>query len=254
MAGTVDTATLVERMVGRVIPPRSRVHRSFGATALDVQGLCTAQVRDISFCVRAGEIVGVAGLLGAGSSEILEAIAGLSPTTAGSISHLRPMAFVPEDRGAKGLVPQFDVRANIFLPASTTLLRHQRERRAAAGWIQRLQIRARSVDAPITSLSGGNQQKVLLARALRRAPKLLLLDEPTAGVDIGAKAQIHDSIVKLADGGTAIVMVSSDMPELLSLCDRVIALRAGSSVRIFDAVATGEAELAACITGADAEG
>jgi len=246
----VDTATLVEQMVGRVIPPNRQGRRVQDTIGLTIRGLFVGPVRDLSLSVLVGEIVGLAGLLGAGRSEVLETVAGLTRATAGYITLLKPLAFVAEDRGRKGVVPQLDVRSNIFLPAAPTLLRHRQERREAEEWVQRLPIQAESVDAPITSLSGGNQQKVLLARALRQSPKLLLLDEPTAGVDVGAKAQIHQIIAKVAFDGTAVLIASSDLPELLSLCDRIIALRDGRAVGSFEAAATNEAEIAACITGA----
>ena len=246
----INTSTLVEQMVGRAIPPRARDHRQLGDSVLDVRGLMVAQVRDFCVTVAGGEIVGLAGLLGAGRSEAIEAIAGIAKPEAGQITHAPPLAFVPEDRGRKGLVAQLDVRSNIFLPAAAWRLRHADERRQAAGWIERLRIRGAAADAPITSLSGGNQQKVLLARALRQAPRLLLLDEPTAGIDVGAKAEIHQLIVELAQQGAGILLASSDMPELLSLCDRIVALRGGRAVATFDAAETNEAALAASITGA----
>lgn len=250
-AGEVPAATLVEQMVGRAIPEHRHLRRILPETSLTLRGLCVGHVQDVTLSVQAGEIVGLAGLLGAGRSEVLEAIAGIVQASRGYISHVRPLALVAEDRSRKGLVPQFDVRRNLFLPAPSTWLWHQEERRQAAGWIQRLPILAPDVDAPIATLSGGNQQKVLLARALRQSPKVLLLDEPTAGIDVGAKAQIHDVIGKLAFEGTAVLLASSDLPELLTLCDRILALRNGRVVGSFEATSTSEAQLAACITGAN---
>ena len=141
-------------------------------------------------------------------------------------------------------------RENLFLPADGMQLHPARERRAAREWIDTLRIRAESCDAAIESLSGGNQQKLLLARALRRQPRLLLLDEPTAGVDVGTKAEIHDVIRRLARAGTAIMLASSDLPELLLLCDRIVAMRGGECVGEMPAAEATEPQLARLITGA----
>jgi len=226
-AGAVDSATLVRRMVGRDLAPHRLSARAAGETVLRSEALSSAHVEDATIEVHRGEIVGLAGLVGAGRSELLEAIAGVRPHRAGSVWCAAAPAFVPEDRNRHGLIPTFCLRENLFLPAEAWRLDLGRERQQAAQWIENLGIRARGAETPIGSLSGGNQQKLLLARALRREPALLLLDEPTAGVDVGAKAEIHDLIRRLAESGTAILLASSDLPELLALCDRIIALRGG---------------------------
>src|SRR5262249_26171147 len=159
-----------------------------------------------------------------GRSEILEAIAGVRRLQSGSIERSGACAFVPEDRGSKGLIATLGLRENIFLPAPGWWIRGRREHCDARDWMQRLGIRARGPDASIPSLSGGNQQKLLLARALHHEPTLLLLDEPTADIDVGAKAEIHDLMCALAERGAAILFASSDLPELLALCDRIVAL------------------------------
>jgi ABC-type sugar transport system ATPase subunit len=247
----VSEALLVERLVGRPVVPSCRGARGRGEPALRLHDVATGPVRDFSLTVRYGEIVGLAGLVGAGRSEVLEAAAGLRPVTTGHIERTETPRLMPEDRATKGLVPTLDLRENLFLPAANWWLRPARERMAAREWVERLGIRASSVDAPIDSLSGGNQQKLLLARALRHQSKLLLLDEPTAGIDVGAKADIHTFIQQLADGDTAVLLASSDLPELLHLCDRVVALRNGQNVGVGPARFTTEARLAALITGAE---
>jgi ABC-type sugar transport system ATPase subunit len=248
--GDVDIGTLVRRMVGRALLTPRHSHRTPGATLLRLDGLATAHVRGLSLSVRRGEVVGLAGLVGAGRSEVLEAIAGLRPLRAGRIDCHLPPVFVPEDRNSKGLVAALRLRENLFLPSGTWLLRRRSERRATRQWIDRLAIRCGGPEAAIDSLSGGNQQKLLLARALRHRPQLLLLDEPTAGVDVGAKAEIHDLIAELAASGAAILLTSSDLPELLALCDQVVALRAGAAVGTLAASDASEPRLAALITGA----
>ena len=246
----VDVAALVRRMVGRDVQRHWNAERSPGDVLLRLDDVATAHVRGLSLSVRRGEVMGLAGLVGAGRSEILEAIAGLRPVHGGRVDCAAPPVFVPEDRGSKGLVSTLRLRENLFLPADGWLLRHARERRDARAWIERLGIRASGTEAAIDALSGGNQQKLLLARALRHAPQLLLLDEPTASVDVGAKAEIHDLIAQLAARGTAVLLASSDLPELLGLCDRIVALRGGATVGTLAVADASEQRLAALITGA----
>ncbi len=245
----VDTSMLVRRMVGRDIPEHTSTGRTLVDAVLRVSDLATVHVRHLSFTVGGGEIVGLAGLVGAGRSEVLEAIAGLRALRAGRVECNERPVFVPEDRATKGLVSTLGLRDNLFLPADTWLLRSRHERRQAAHWIRTVRLRTTGTEAAIDSLSGGNQQKLLLARALRQRPKLLLLDEPTAGVDVGVKAEIHALIRRLADTGTAVLLASSELPELLLLCDRIVALRAGESVGTLSAADASEARVAALITG-----
>ena len=245
----VDTTTLVRRMVGRDIPEHTGTGRTIGDAVLRLSDVATAHVRHLSFAVGGGEIVGLAGLVGAGRSEVLEAIAGLRPLRAGRVECNERPVFVPEDRATKGLIPTLGLRDNLFLPADTWLLRRRHERSEAAHWIRTVRLRTTGTEAAIDSLSGGNQQKLLLARALRHRPRLLLLDEPTAGVDVGVKAEIHALIRRLADTGTAVLLASSELPELLFLCDRIVALRAGESVGTLAVADASEARVAALITG-----
>ena len=248
----VDVGMLVQRMVGRDLLTQHRPDRTPGSVALRLDDFATAHVRRLSLSVRHGEVVGLAGLVGAGRSEILEAIAGLRPVRAGHAACSAAPVFVPEDRMSKGLVPTLCLRENVFLPARNWFLRQANERRAVQHWIDRLAIRCTGTEVAIDSLSGGNQQKLLLARALRHRPRLLLLDEPTAGVDVGAKAEIHHLIAELAAAGAAILLTSSDLPELLALCDQIVALREGVAVSVLSAAEASEQRLAELITGAAA--
>ena len=204
-------------------------------------------MRDVSFDVHAGEVVGVAGLLGAGRTELLEAIFGASPfQPSGTIRLDRipvrfthpddaitaGIAMVTEDRKTLGLFDQMTVTENITirrLPELTIgpITDPRAERRAVAWSIKELAIKTAGGDVPVTSLSGGNQQKCILARWLLIEPKVLLLDEPTRGIDVGAKAEIYSLIRKLASGGRAIIMTSSELPELLAVSDRIIVLCEG---------------------------
>jgi rhamnose transport system ATP-binding protein len=249
----VDIPILVRRMVGRDVQTRPPAARIFGGAVLRVNGLNVAHTEDITFNVLAGEIVGLAGLVGAGRSEILEAIAGLRPLRAGTVESTAAPVLLPEDRGAKGLVAAFCLRENLFLPSPSWWLGGAAERQAARLWVHDLRIRASGVEATLDSLSGGNQQKLLLARTLRHGSPILLLDEPTAGVDIGAKAEIHRVIRRQAEDGAAVLVSSSDLPELLQLCDRIIALRLGRIVGSVTRAEATQGRVGAMITGGHEE-
>ncbi len=239
---------MVQVMVNRPIDaffPKAEV--APGPVLLEVAGLASGgRFRDVSFAVRAGEIYGLAGLVGAGRTEVLKTIFGALPLTAGAVriggrDH-RPrsprrslgagVVLTPEDRKAEGLVLPFSIRNNLRM---STLPRLSRfgivSRRAVARLadrsIRRLRIRARSPGQEVRRLSGGNQQKVVLARALSVAPKVFMLDEPTRGVDVGAKVEVYTLIGELAAAGAAVLIASSDLLELLGLCDRIGVMRAG---------------------------
>lgn len=245
----IDTGVLLRRMVGRDLPPtRPRVPRP-GAVVLHIGGLAHGDAHAPALAVRRGEIVGLAGLVGAGRSRLIEAVARDLSAHAASRGPTPTVGVVPEDRGAKGIVTTLCLRENVCLPATGWWLRPNRERDLTRHWMGELQIKAADVDAPIATLSGGNQQKVLIARALRRQPELLLLDEPTAGVDVGAKADIHDLVFRLADAGTGVLLASSDLPELMHLCDRIYAMRGGRMVGVVERVAATEEQLVALIAG-----
>jgi rhamnose transport system ATP-binding protein len=254
---TVDE--MVRRMVGRDLDalfPKQDVEP--GAVVLEVEGLSREGVfRDISFSVRAGEIVAFAGLVGSGRSEVVQAVFGVDDRDTGVVrlngKKLRAgspraamaagMALVPEDRRQQGLVMDLSIERNVTLPRSRALstfglLFGTGERREAVRWTGRLRTKYRRIGDPVATLSGGNQQKVVLAKWLAMAPKVLIVDEPTRGIDVGTKAEVHRLMSSLAAEGVAVVMVSSELPEVLGMADRVLVMREG---RIVAEIARAEA-------------
>ena len=241
------TDELVSMMVGRDLTGMYiREPHPHGDVVLSVRGLSSADVHDISFDVRAGEVLGISGLVGAGRSELAHAIVGNEPRSAGDIVvagrsvHIRSprdavragIGLVPEERKAQALMMERSVRDNISLAilrriSRMRVVRRGEERRIAARFAKQLNIRTPSLEQVIANLSGGNQQKVVLARWLASRPRVLMLDEPTRGVDVGAKAEIYDSIDNLAADGLAIIVISSELPEILALSDRVLVMQAG---------------------------
>ncbi len=251
----VSERDLAALMVGR---PMAEHYPAIAPVAepvrLEVKQLaCAARVEPVSFSVRRGEIFGLAGLIGAGRTRLAETIAGLGRRSGGAVwidgapakieslpdAVAQGIAYVPEDRKSTGLALEMSVSANVTMVSlarySRGLIRLAEERRAAAGYVDRLRIRAARLDAPVSSLSGGNQQKVLLAKWLDIHPRVLILDEPTRGVDIGAKEEIYRLIQQLAANGMACVMISSEINELLGMCHRIGVMRQGRLVRILDA-------------------
>jgi rhamnose transport system ATP-binding protein len=251
-----DRAALIRCMVGReistIFPKRSA---TLGPVILEVRDLgCRASgVHGVSFGVRAGEILGFAGLVGAGRTELARILFGLTPADSGDI-RLRGkpvvirhparavelgIAYVPEDRRRYGVILAMPVTPNTTLAilariSSFGLLDPDRERAVAREFVERLSIKAASLDAPAGQLSGGNQQKVALARWLATTPAVLILDEPTQGIDVGAKAEIHSLIAELAGKGLAILMISSELPEVLGISDRIAVMRRGTVTAILD--------------------
>ncbi|WAB82455.1 sugar ABC transporter ATP-binding protein [Microcella daejeonensis] len=243
---TIDQ--IVKEMVGRSIEALfPKVDAPIGDVVLSVEGLSRQGVfRDVSFEVRAGEIVGLSGLVGAGRTEIVRAVFGIDAYDTGAVEFLgRPlparnpmaairagMGFVPEDRRKQGLVMDLSVARNASLTLRHRLARFgilsaARERTAAADWTRTLQVKG-ALEAEVSTLSGGNQQKVVLAKWLATEPKLLIVDEPTRGIDVGTKAEVHRLLSELAGRGIAIIMVSSELPEVLGMSDRVIVVREGA--------------------------
>ena len=240
---------VVRAMVGRDLPPRTAYEpaaRAAEAAALAVDGLGRRPCfRNISLKVNAGEIVGLFGLVGSGRSELLETIFGLYRQEAGTIRVLGEpvdtsspcaaaragIALVPEERQRQGLFFNLDVRNNLVIPDRTIkgdiFVRTARERRTAQELVNTWRIKAPGVDVPPDALSGGNQQKVVVAKWLATAPKVVLLDEPTKGVDVGAKFEIHEIVRREAARGAGCLVASSDLPEVLALCDRIIVMREG---------------------------
>ena len=246
----VDRAELVRLMVGRDIQaifPKRDV--PIGAIALEVRdlGCRAAGIHDVTFQVRRGEILGIAGLVGSGRTQLAETLFGLTPSDAGAIQlqdgavriespaeaiRLK-MAYLPEDRRQHGVVMEMSVAANISLANLDAVSRHgliddRAERNLARGYVERLRIKTPSIYSETGSLSGGNQQKVALARWLAISPEVLILDEPTQGVDIGSKSEIHQIMVELAERGMAIVMISSELPEILGMSDRIAVMHGGT--------------------------
>jgi rhamnose transport system ATP-binding protein len=248
----VTRADLIRLMVGRELSavfPKTAV--ALGGVVLEVAGLdCRASgVHGVGLEVKAGEILGLAGLVGAGRTELARVLFGLTPANAGAIRlRGRPVtidtpgravalgiAYVPEDRRRHGVILEMSVAANASLATLRViskwgLLDYNRERAVAAGFVDRLGIKTASIETPVANLSGGNQQKVALARWLAAEPSVLILDEPTQGVDVGAKAEIHRLMVELAGRGLAILMISSELPEILGMSDRIAVMHGGTIV------------------------
>ena len=246
----VDRPTLIKLMVGRELSavfPKSAV--KLGDVALETIGLgcAAAGVQDVNLSVRAGEILGLAGLVGAGRTELAGVLFGLTPADAGRIvlhngerriesprdAVAAGIAYVPEDRRRHGVVLDLPVSANATLAVLRAvsrggLISGRRERELAGSFVRRLGVKTPSVFTPVGHLSGGNQQKVALARWLATDPVVLILDEPTQGVDVGAKAEIHKLMVELAGRGLAIIMISSELPEVLGMSDRVAVMHGGT--------------------------
>jgi ABC-type sugar transport system ATPase subunit len=263
----VDQNWLVAKMIGRDFPVHSTEGRRPGQPALEVQGLTQAgRFADVSFSVGQGEIVGLAGLVGAGRTEVAQAIVGITRPTGGTIKvfgrSVRPrnphaaarlgIAYVSEDRKALGLLPNRPVRENATISNLARfrrlgLIGLARERSFVRGIVKRLDVRLASIDNEIRTLSGGNQQKVLIGRALAVEPRILIFDEPTRGVDIGAKGEIYAFIENQVKAGLCVVLISSEMEEILRLSDRVVVLRRG---RVAATLARGEASEASIMRAA----
>ncbi|MDB6027603.1 MAG: rbsA 2 [Verrucomicrobiales bacterium] len=252
----INEASLIKLMVGRevasIYPPSETQPRDV-VVSLKNLGCASSGVRGVSFDVRAGEIFGLAGLVGAGRTELARILFGITPADGGEISlngkaiqiHSpreaveHGIAYVPEDRRRHGVILEMSIAANMtmaihpqFFPGAW--LRFGKEEAFAQTYIRDLQIKAFGPEAPGGSLSGGNQQKVALARWLATKPKVLILDEPTQGVDVGAKSEIHKIIRRLAAQGLAVIMISSDLPEILGMSDRIGVMRGGTVTGILD--------------------
>jgi len=257
---------LVRAMVGRELVERDPTQQTIGDAVLEVERLTREGFfTDVSFTVAAGEIVALAGLVGSGRSEVARAIFGVDRYDAGSVTlngrRLRRgsptgamsagIGLVPEDRRQQGLVMEMSIARNVALPSLRRLQRlgflvGSAERRFASDWALRLQLKYGSLASPATSLSGGNQQKVVLAKWLARRPKVLIVDEPTRGIDVGTKAEVHRLLDELAEQGVAVLMISSELPEVLRVADRILVMREGKLVtELAHADATEEAIVAA---------
>jgi rhamnose transport system ATP-binding protein len=252
----VDRASLIRMMVGRelstVFPKREVPIRE---VVLEVEGLSShhSLVRNCNFSIRSGEIVGLAGMVGSGRTELARILFGLTPADSGTIrlrgvsvqidSPVRAielgLAYVPEDRRRHGVIAAMTVAENATLASLRAISRHgwidfRRERRLASELTTQLSVKAASIGSPVGELSGGNQQKVALARWLAIMPAVLILDEPTQGVDVGAKSEIHRLMVDLAERGLAILMISSELPEILGMSDRIVIMNNGTTFAALD--------------------
>lgn len=272
----MNEATLIKLMVGREVaqlyPP---AESSPGETVLKLRDVgCSASgVRNVSFEVRAGEIFGLAGLVGAGRTELARVIFGQTPANAGEIilngqtvtirspgdAIARGIAYVPEDRRKHGVILEMPIEQNMTMAIHrrvfpATWLRFGRERNLALEFIRDLAVKCSGPDAPGGSLSGGNQQKVSLARWLATKPKLLILDEPTQGVDVGAKSEIHKIIRRLAKEGLAVIMISSDLPEVLGMSDRIGVMRGGTLTAVLPGDSDASVVMAAALGQTERKG
>jgi rhamnose transport system ATP-binding protein len=262
---------LVRAMVGRELAerPPETVGAAPGEPMLTVDRLTREGVfTDISFTVRSGEIVALAGLVGAGRSEVARAVFGIDRYDAGQVtvrgrrlkkaSPTSAMAagigFVPEDRRQQGLVMDMSVQQNVALASLDTLrkgglIRASAERAMAADWAARLAIKYGRLTDPVSMLSGGNQQKVVLAKWLGRKPAVLIVDEPTRGIDVGTKAEVHHLLTELARSGVAVLMISSELPEVLGVAERVLVMREGRLVAEFSHAEASEESIMAAAMG-----
>jgi rhamnose transport system ATP-binding protein len=265
-----DHADLIQMMVGRRIESLfPKVEVTPGQPVLELRGLSRPPVtHGVSLTVRAGEIVGLAGLVGSGRSELAQAIFGVTPATGGSIliegkaAQVRSVAearrlgiaYVPEDRAMQGLVRPMSVRENASLAVLSDLARlgfidRAAESRLAAEIVQRFGVRTAGIEQVAGRLSGGNQQKIVLGKWLATRPKVLILDEPTRGIDVGAKAEIHRLMGELANRGMAILMISSELPEVLGMSDRILVMREGRIVAEFPRAGLTQQMVAAAMMG-----
>ena len=244
----VSEGDLVRMMVGRsvdqVFPKRTP---NVGAPVLTVVGYShPTEFEDINFVLRKGEILGFYGLVGAGRSEFMQSLIGITRPSSGAIrigedvrvirspaAAIREgIVYVPEDRGKQGAITAMPIFQNVTLPSLPKtsrggFIRLSQEFALAREYTERLDLRAASLDTPVGSLSGGNQQKVVIAKWLATKPRVIILDEPTKGIDIGSKAAVHAFMAELAAQGLAVIMVSSEIPEVLGMSDRVIVMREG---------------------------
>jgi rhamnose transport system ATP-binding protein len=261
---------LVRAMVGRDLERRDDDKRGEpGESVLDIERLTREGVfTDISFNVRAGEIVALAGLVGSGRSEVARAIFGIDRYDAGQVvvrgrklrrasptgAMASGMGFVPEDRRQQGLVMDMSVQQNVALASLGRLrkggfIRSSAERALASDWAARLKIKYGRLTDPVAMLSGGNQQKIVLAKWLGRDPAVLIVDEPTRGIDVATKAEVHGLLVELASSGVGILMISSELPEVLGISDRILVMREGRIAAEYPRQRASEEEIMAAATG-----
>ena len=238
---------MVGRDVSQIFPNRESVIQE---QILEVNGFGhPTEFADIDFSLRRGEILGFYGLVGSGRSELMQSLFGITKASSGVVSIAgrnvtintpadavsNGIVYVPEDRGRQGTITALSIFQNVTLPSLSRtskngFLRLAEEFRLTREYTSRLDLRAASLDSSVGNLSGGNQQKVVIAKWLATQPKIIVLDEPTKGIDIGSKAAVHEFMAELASQGLAVIMVSSEIPEILGMSDRVIVMREGRMV------------------------
>jgi ribose transport system ATP-binding protein len=272
----ISHARLVQLMVGRAVDrvrqagvPRPSADSARAASGLAIDGIRTARypAAEVSLTIRRGEVLGIAGLVGAGRSELAETICGIAPRLAGRVALdgrmltittprdaiRQGICLVPEDRRRHGVIDALSVRENITLPALASyarggLVRRRAEAVAARETVAALTVKAASIETRVATLSGGNQQKVALGKWMAMRPHVIVFDEPTQGVDVGAKAEIHQLIRRLADAGAAVMMISSDLEEIVAESDRVAVMHDGRITGVLDrASCTPEAIMALAV-------
>jgi len=265
-----DESELISMMVGRTIDnlyPKLDVEA--GEAMLELQGLTRRPLtRDVSLSIRRGEIVGLAGLVGAGRSELAQTVFGITPAQSGTIvldgqsvrinapsdATSLGIAYVPEDRSTQGLIREMRIRENVSLAvlkklSTASFINAQAETDLAAQSIEQFNIRANNSEQVVNKLSGGNQQKVVLGKWLASEPRVLIMDEPTRGIDVGAKAEVHRLMSELAREGLAILMISSELPEVMGMSDRILVMRDGSIVAEYDRNEATQEQIAAAMMG-----
>ncbi|HEV7299638.1 MAG TPA: sugar ABC transporter ATP-binding protein [Tepidisphaeraceae bacterium] len=267
-AADTDVAQVIARMVGRDLAFEPQAVRPMGSILLETVGLRSAAVAGVDLALHRGEVLGIAGLVGCGRTELGRAIFGLDRITGGTMrlrgepfaprsprdAMRRGIGLLPEDRKLQGLLLGDSVLRNSTITvlgrfSFKGFIRRGPEVRAARAVHERTRLKAASLSAPMRSLSGGNQQKVLLAKWLLAEPDVLFLDEPTRGIDIAAKADIYRLIDELAATGKGVLLVSSELPELLRCSDRILVLHEGRSVGVVDAASTTQEQIMAMATG-----
>ncbi|MBB3226637.1 ribose transport system ATP-binding protein [Luteibacter sp. Sphag1AF] len=263
----LDLDEVVRMMVGRTLEARFPKRTSVpGEVRLQVENIGDAAVHGVSFDLRAGEVLGVAGLMGAGRTELARLLFGIDKPSQGRVlldgKTITPRSpseaihagfgFVTEDRKALGLVLDMSLRENVSLPkvpAHAGLVDRSGEKKQTHGLIDRLKIRTRDMELDVRALSGGNQQKVVLAKWLALKPRVLILDEPTRGVDVGGKAEIYHIINQLAEQGVAILMISSELPEVLAMSDRILVMHEGHATALLNAATATQETIMHAATG-----
>lgn len=252
----ITESEIIQMMVGRELNNIfSREKNTLGDVMIEVSNLtCPGKFRDISFQVREGEVLGFSGLIGAGRTEVMKCIFGLDKAVSGTITmNGKPLtvrsprdainagiAYVPEDRKAEGFIPYMSIRKNIACPSYKKISKlgvysKKEEKKISDTYVKRLNVKTVSDEKNVLELSGGNQQKVILGKWMAMHPKVLILDEPTRGIDVGAKAEIHQLIGEIAKKGMAVILISSELPELLGCADNIVVLREGVETGYFNA-------------------